>query len=84
MDKSRGTALRVSDHALLRFIERAGGLEIEALRAKLEGSLKRAASAADLVSGGDYTIAADGLLYVVTNGTVVTIKPRPGHKARLP
>lgn len=34
--------VRVSDHALLRFIERAGGLDVESVRAALQGSLKRA------------------------------------------
>lgn len=69
------TAPRVSDHALLRFIERAGGLDIEALRAELARSLARATTSAALIGTQDFTVRADGLTYVVRNGIVVTILP---------
>lgn len=67
--------VRVSDHALLRFIERAGGLDVESVRAALQGSLKRAVTAAGQVTTGEYAIVADGLMYIVVDGVVVTIKP---------
>lgn len=63
----------VSDHALLRFLERAGGLGIEDLRARLAGSLARAHEAAESIGASDYVIKADGLLYVVKGDTVVTV-----------
>jgi hypothetical protein len=65
----------VSDHALLRFLERAAGLDIEALRINLNASLARAHAAARTVSGSDYLIKADGLIYVVRGDTVTTIVP---------
>jgi hypothetical protein len=65
--------VRVSDHALLRFIERAGGLDIEALRTALEGSLKRAAAAAEKLGTGELVIVADGLRYIVRGNVVTTI-----------
>jgi len=67
------TAPYVSDHALLRFIQRAGGLDVEGLRRVLSASLARAAATADLLDQQRYTIVADGLKYVVENRTVKTV-----------
>lgn len=63
----------VSDHALLRFLERAGGLAIEELRAQLNASLARAHEAARTLGDADYLIRSDGLLYVVRGDTVTTV-----------
>ncbi|MEY9358989.1 hypothetical protein ABH994_001710 [Bradyrhizobium yuanmingense] len=65
--------LRVCDHALLRFIERVGGLDVEGLRRHLAESLDRAAGAAEQLGAREMTIAADGFHYVVTKGVVVTV-----------
>lgn len=65
--------VRVSDHALLRFLERAGGCDLERLRCQLEESLKRAVSAASDIGGGNFSVRADGLTYIVRNNVVVTI-----------
>lgn len=59
------TKLRVSDHALLRFLERGGGVDIEALRDQVSATLQRAADAAATVAAGNYTITVDGLVFVV-------------------
>lgn len=67
--------IRVSDHALLRFMERAGGLDVEAVRNAIGTSLDRAADAADRIGVDEYTIIADGLAYVVRGGNVVTVLP---------
>ena len=66
-------SLRVSDHALVRFLTRAAGAEVEALRARLAASLTRAADAAGRLDAGEYKIVADGLEYVVRNGVVTTV-----------
>lgn len=66
-------SLGVSDHALLRFLERAAGLDVDGLRATLNASLARAHAAARSVSASDYLIKADGLLYVVRGETITTI-----------
>lgn len=66
-------SIGVSDHALLRFLERAGGLDIEELRARLTNSLLRAHAAARSLGDSDYLIRSDGLLYVVRGATVTTI-----------
>jgi hypothetical protein len=63
----------VSDHALLRFLERAADLDIAGLRASLNASLARAHEAARTVSQADYLIKVDGLIYVVRGDTVTTV-----------
>ena len=65
--------LRISDHALVRFLTRAAGAEVEALRARLSASLTRAANAAGRLDAGEYKIVADGLEYVVKDGVVTTV-----------
>jgi hypothetical protein len=70
---------RISDHALVRFIERAGGFDLNPLRAQIETSLNRAFTVAEKVGADSFTIRADGLLYVVKNGTLVTIQDDRGQ-----
>ena len=74
--------MRVSDHALVRFLDNAGGLDVEALRTRLETSLARAAATADQIGARDYVIHADGLSYHVRDGTVVTVMVPPRGKRR--
>lgn len=64
---------RVSDHALVRFLERACGFELGPLRTAIQASLNRAVQAAGEIGSNEFTVSADGLLYVVRNGTLVTI-----------
>lgn len=64
---------RVSDHALLRFMERAGGMPVETVRHALAASLERAFTAAEAMGGGEFSIAADGFVFVVRGGQVVTV-----------
>lgn len=74
-------SLRVTDHALVRFLARAGGLDIEAMRANLAASLTRAARAADQLHQGECRVIADGLEYVVSDGKVITIiDPRENRR----
>lgn len=65
--------LKVCDHALVRFIERVGGLDAEALRASLEGSLNRCDLVAAKLGTGEMVIIADGLKYIVVKNVVVTV-----------
>lgn len=67
------SVLGVSDHALLRFLERGAALEIEALRERLAASLERAHAAAASIGAGDYLIRSNGLLFVVRGDTVTTV-----------
>ncbi len=65
--------IRVSDRALMRFLTRAGGCDIEALREVLAESLERAASAARAMGQTRFTIVADGLVYPVVDDVVTTV-----------
>ncbi len=67
--------LTVSDHALVRFLERAGGLDVEDLRGRLTLSLARAVDAAASLGVAEFTVKADGLAYLVSSGVVVTVMP---------
>ena len=65
---------QVSDHALIRFLQRAG-LDVETVRADLAASLATAHGAAQAMGGADHLILADDLMYVVRTGIVVTVLP---------
>ncbi|KPF98825.1 hypothetical protein IP86_10905 [Rhodopseudomonas sp. AAP120] len=67
--------LHVSDHALLRILERAGGVDIEGLRRTVALSVGRAAAAAAAIEQNEYKIVAGGLVYIVANQCVVTVHP---------
>ena len=67
--------IRVSDHALVRFLERAGELDVPAVRRAIADSLDRSIRAAEMVGACDFQIHADGLIYVVCDSVLVTIKP---------
>ncbi len=65
--------LRVSDHALVRWLDRAGGMDVEAVRLALAAGLDRAAEAARALDQAEFKIKAAGLTFVVVDGVVVTI-----------
>ena len=65
----------ISDHALLRFLERGAGCDVEVLRAQLSASLRRAHLAARSMGGSDHLIKIDGLTFVVRGETVTTVLP---------
>lgn len=69
--------LHVSDHALLRILERAGGVDIEALRRSVAQSLGRAVAAAEAIEQNEYKIVAGGLVYIIANQCVVTVHEEP-------
>lgn len=74
--------IAVSDHALLRHLERVEGIDIEALRADLESEFSRAHAAADLIGLRNYSIRTRGVTYVVRGGTVTTVLPALGERSR--
>jgi len=65
--------LHVTDHAVLLYIERIHGVDIERLREDMRQKLLRAHDAAKGIGGGEYTIKADGVRYRVVGTNVVTI-----------
>lgn len=61
--------VRVTDHALIRFLERAGGFEIEKLRRAIEKKVYRSApegATGIKVDGVNFVIVSDGPERVVT------------------
>jgi hypothetical protein len=62
--------VHVTDHAVLRYLERAHGLDVEAIRAHLAG---RALTGAQL---GAAAVVVDGIKLVLRDTTVVTVIER--------
>lgn len=73
----------VTDHALVRWLARTGAMDIEQLRGLLAASLERAAAAASQLDAERYLILADGMVFVVQDGTVVTVAEEDGRHAHL-
>ncbi len=65
--------IAVTDHAMMRFLARAGGLDVETLRAQISSSLQRAATAANALAASRYTIKVDGLIFVIVDGVCVSV-----------
>jgi hypothetical protein len=65
--------ITISDHALVRYLEWEGFVDLSAVRAMLGAHLLRATNAAATIDAESYSIIADGLIYLVRNGTLVTI-----------
>jgi hypothetical protein len=65
--------IRVSDHALVRFLERSGAAEVEPLKQAIAASLDRARRAAGELGRDSFVVVADGLRYIVEDGVLVTV-----------
>lgn len=65
--------VRVSDHALLRVIERGGGFDVEGLRRAVSLSLERGVAAADRLGQTEVRVRIGRLVYVVKDGSLVTV-----------
>ena len=61
--------VHVTDHAVLRYLQRLHGLDIEAVRAEIATKVWRAALA------GASGVRHDGLIYRLQDGVVVTVAP---------
>lgn len=72
---------KITDHALLRFLERAGGLDVEGIRHALADGLGRAHSAARTIGVDNYRIIADGMVWVIVDGKLVTVYD--SHRAKV-
>lgn len=63
----------VSDHAVLRFLERAGGIDVEQLRDDLSRGLARAHHTAQQLGQTDYLVKVGHSTFVVRAGVVTTV-----------
>lgn len=71
--------VEVSNHALFRWLERTGVVDVEALRAALSLALDRAVAASAAMGAEEFLILSNGLAYVVKNGVVVTVLEQDGR-----
>lgn len=78
-DRTTGNRLTVSNHALFRWLERSGVVDIEALRTALAAALERAVAASAAIGGGECLILSNGLVYVVKGNVLVTVLPNDGR-----
>ena len=69
----------VTDHALVRWLERTGAMDVESIRSMLEASLERAAKAVAGLDQSVYLILADGMVFVVREGMVTTVLDDDGR-----
>jgi hypothetical protein len=72
VSKTAQQPIRVSDHAVIRYLERAQGFDIEAVRAHIAGLCGPAARA------GAKTVIAEGLRFELGIDKVVTCTPANG------
>lgn len=64
--------MRVSDHAVLRYLQRQSGLDVEAVRAEIAALVARGVAAGTSLDAGGFTVLAGGLRFVVKNEVIVT------------
>ena len=76
-------ASRNGNKVAMRWIERVGGLDIDAPRARLDQSLARGAAAAASLDAARYFIVVDGVAFLVRDGAVVTCFPDIDNDTRL-
>jgi len=74
--------LRVSDHALFRWLQRARIIDVEQIRTMLASALDRAFQAGSAMGGGEFIILAEGMVFIIRDDVVVTVveeDSRHGH-----
>lgn len=71
--------VEISDHALVRWLERTGLGDFEPIREAIAESLAAATGAALELGVGEFLVLADGLVYLVRNRTVVTVVSEDGR-----
>ena len=73
--KLRPIDVRISDHALVRWLERVHGVDIDKLR-----ELVLTKKQIDMVRTGAHKIKTDRYIFIIENNTVVTVLPKGGRK----
>ncbi len=66
--RRKATDSQVSDHAVLRFLERVKGVDIEAIRNEILTPERK-----DLMRSGCTAIKCDGYMLMINNYTVITV-----------
>lgn len=70
--------MRISDHAVLRYLERRLGIDVDAVRREIaaEVDTPRMRDVADFAGETGWSIRLDGMVYCVRGRTVTTCFPR--------
>lgn len=68
--------IHISDHALIRYLERVHGVDIDAFRDALRAEVSDAAIAAGSAIGGSYAVKRGRHTYICQGQTVITVVPR--------
>lgn len=82
LDKRRRPAVepRLSDHAIIRFLERSMGIDIDQLRARILSDTVKTA-----IKAGASAVTVDGIRMRVVDNTIVTVLETPAkHFKALP
>jgi hypothetical protein len=79
---AKPSPIRITDHALLRWLERAGLVDVEALRGAIAGALDRAYCAGAATGTSNFLILAHGMVYVVREDAVTTVVNDDGRHDR--
>ena len=71
-------SVRFTDHAVLRYLERVKGIDVEGYRRSLEESLDKPMMRKVISFAGhaDYKVKADGVTYCVRDRSVMTCYPQ--------
>lgn len=69
MSNPKRETVRVTDHAVLRYLERAMGFDVEGVRSHIRDTCEPSASVEATA------LRADGVKFVITNNTVTTTLP---------
>ena len=67
-------SMRFTDHAVLRYLERVKGIDVEGCRRSLEESLDKPMirKVIKIAGNADYKVKADGVIYCIRGVTVTT------------
>lgn len=77
--RAKNRPVEISNHAMLRWLERSGVVDMAAMRAALSAALDRAVSASEAIGGGECLILSNGLVYVIKEHVLVTVVPDDGR-----
>lgn len=71
----------ITDTALVRWLQRTGAMDMEAMRTLLADSLERAFTAAQTLGSTRFLVLADGLIFIVEQGVIVSVVTDDGRHA---
>jgi hypothetical protein len=64
--------VKITDHAVLRYLERTGQIDVDAVRAEIEAKVARGIAAGVSLGPGMFKVVMPGAVFVVVDGRVVT------------